>query len=108
MKYISLLEILSMKVDINGESTLLLSNKILITKPKSLQQNTGICDGGIQKKIPIYPYRETNKQHYILRKGGGISCSIQPPKDKRKSKVYEIIRPYPRTSIPNRRVYKYK
>ncbi len=54
-----------------------------------------------------YPYRETNKQQYILRKGGGISCSIQPPKDKRKWKVYEIIRPYPRTSIPNIRVYKY-
>ena len=40
-----------------------------------------------------YPYRETNRQQYILRK------------DKDLWKVYETIRPYPRTSIPNRRKY---
>ena len=40
-----------------------------------------------------FPYRETSRQQYILRKDNGIW------------KVYEVVRPAPRTSIPNRRKY---
>ena len=40
-----------------------------------------------------YPYRETNRQQYVLRKHNGMW------------KVYETIRPQPRTSIPHRRKY---
>lgn len=40
-----------------------------------------------------YPYRETNRQQYVLRKHKG------------NWKVYETIRPQPRTSIPHRRKY---
>jgi hypothetical protein len=40
-----------------------------------------------------YPYRETNRQQYVLRK------------HKDSWKVYETIRPQPRTSIPHRRKY---
>ncbi|MHB8871819.1 MAG: hypothetical protein ACYC5G_05180 [Candidatus Doudnabacteria bacterium] len=40
-----------------------------------------------------FPYRETSRQQYVLRKDDGIW------------KVYEAIRPSPRTSIPNRRQY---
>ncbi len=40
-----------------------------------------------------YPYRETNRQQYILRKHNG------------NWKVYETIRTQPRTSIPYRRKY---
>ena len=40
-----------------------------------------------------YPYRETNRQQYVLRKHKGSW------------KVYETIRPQPRTSIPHRRKY---
>lgn len=40
-----------------------------------------------------YPYRETCRQQYVLRKHDGIW------------KVYEFIRPAPRTSVPHRRKY---
>ncbi len=43
-----------------------------------------------------YPYRETNRQQYVLRKHKGLW------------KVYETIRPQPRTSIPHRRIYSQK
>jgi hypothetical protein len=46
-----------------------------------------------KKKSYAFPYRETNRQQYVLRKDNGIW------------KVYETIRPAPRTSIPNRRKY---
>ena len=39
-----------------------------------------------------YPYRETNRQIYVLRKDGGDW------------KVYENLRPSPRTSAPHRRI----
>ena len=42
MEYLSLYEILSIKVDVNGELTLLLSNKILIYRPNSLLQNKNL------------------------------------------------------------------
>lgn len=47
----------------------------------------------IKKNSYAYPYRETNRQTYILRKDEGIW------------KIYETIRPAPRTSIPHRRKY---
>lgn len=47
------------------------------------------------KKSYAFPYRETNRQLYILRKDNGIW------------KVYETIRPAPRTSIPHRRKYSF-
>lgn len=40
-----------------------------------------------------YPYKETNRQQYILHKDQG------------KWKIFEAIRKYPRTSVPNRRIY---
>ncbi|KAF0152028.1 MAG: hypothetical protein FD143_1396 [Ignavibacteria bacterium] len=46
-----------------------------------------------KKNSYAFPYRETNHQQYILRKDTGIW------------KVYETIRPSPRTSIPHRRKY---
>lgn len=46
-----------------------------------------------KKNSYTFPYRETNRQLYILRKDNGIW------------KVYESIRPSPRTSIPHRRKY---
>ena len=46
-----------------------------------------------KKNSYAFPYRETNRQQYILRKDNGIW------------KVYETIRPAPRTSIPHRRKY---
>ncbi len=46
-----------------------------------------------KKKSYAFPYRETNRQQYFLRKDNGIW------------KVYETIRPSPRTSIPHRRKY---
>ncbi|MEW6508211.1 MAG: hypothetical protein AB1432_10745 [Bacteroidota bacterium] len=46
-----------------------------------------------KKNSYAFPYRETNRQMYVLRKDNGIW------------KVYETIRPAPRTSIPNRRKY---
>lgn len=46
-----------------------------------------------KKNTYTFPYRETNRQQYVLRKDDGIW------------KVYETIRPAPRTSIPNRRKY---
>jgi hypothetical protein len=46
-----------------------------------------------KKNCYAFPYRETNRQQYVLRKHEGIW------------KVYETIRPAPRTSIPNRRKY---
>ncbi|MCX6151629.1 MAG: hypothetical protein NTX22_13995 [Ignavibacteriales bacterium] len=45
------------------------------------------------KKAYTFPYRETNRQQYVLRKHEGMW------------KVYETIRPQPRTSIPHRRKY---
>ena len=46
-----------------------------------------------RKKTYAFPYRETNHQQYVLRIDDGIW------------KVYETIRPAPRTSIPHRRRY---
>jgi len=46
-----------------------------------------------KKNTYAFPYRETNRQKYVLRKDNGIW------------KVYEVIRPSPRTSIPHRRRY---
>ncbi len=46
-----------------------------------------------KKNTYAFPYRETSRQQYVLRKDDGIW------------KVYEAIRPSPRTSIPNRRQY---
>ena len=45
------------------------------------------------KNAYTFPYRETNKQQYVLRKHSNMW------------KVYENIRPAPRTSIPHRRKY---
>ncbi len=41
-----------------------------------------------------HPYRDTLRQQYVLRKNSGAW------------KVYEFIRPAPRTSIQHRRQYK--
>lgn len=46
-----------------------------------------------KKNSYAFPYRETSRQQYVLRKDNGIW------------KVYETIRPSPRTSIPHRRQY---
>ena len=46
-----------------------------------------------KKKSYAFPYRETSRQQYVLRKDNDIW------------KVYETIRPSPRTSVPNRRNY---
>jgi hypothetical protein len=46
-----------------------------------------------KKNSYAFPYRETNHQQYVLRKDDGIW------------KVFETIRPAPRTSIPHRRRY---
>jgi hypothetical protein len=46
-----------------------------------------------KKNSYAFPYRETSRQQYILRKDTGIW------------KIYEAIKPAPRTSIPNRRSY---
>ncbi|MCK9279697.1 MAG: hypothetical protein M0P71_03670 [Melioribacteraceae bacterium] len=46
-----------------------------------------------KKNAYTYPYRETTRQRYILRKVEGIW------------KIYEIIMPAPRTSVPHRRKY---
>jgi hypothetical protein len=46
-----------------------------------------------KKNSYAFPYRETNRQQYVLRKDDGIW------------KVFETIMPAPRTSIPHRRKY---
>ena len=46
-----------------------------------------------KNKSYAFPYRETSRQQYVLRKDNGIW------------KVYEAIRPALRTSLPNRRNY---
>ena len=47
----------------------------------------------INKDACTFPYRETNRQSYILKKDKGI-C-----------KVFQFIRSQPRTSVPQRRDY---
>ncbi len=46
-----------------------------------------------KKSVYTFPYRETTRQRYILRKVDGIW------------KIYEVIMPAPRTSVPHRRKY---
>jgi hypothetical protein len=108
VEYLSLHEILSSKEKIQQEMDFLFSNKIAIGKPNSNQwqffrncfnvlfNSQLVSDFGQfpdNKDTYTFPNRETNRQSYILKKDKGIW------------KVFQFIRPQPRTSVPHRRNY---
>jgi hypothetical protein len=78
------------------------SKRILSLKVKSIEKEEAVVTTteywylrwwDINKDAYTFPYRETNRQSYILKKDKGIW------------KVHQFIRPQPRTSLPHRRNY---
>jgi hypothetical protein len=78
------------------------TKRILNLKVKSIEKEEAIVATieywylrwwDINKESYTFPYRETNRQSYILKKHKGSW------------KVHQFIRPQPRTSLPHRRNY---